>query len=261
MPDTRDHRSARGSILSSLSALGAAQPSEHSDTLPRKILGTLAAAGASLAAVQSAEAGIVDYNPNVSIGFAAGNASKFTLNIPSLAVGSIKLTAPILLNTNVVWFKANGAAAHFRTERVFIGAPSFHLAATVPAGKKFSTIGSGSRRVSGAVFAGGVFTDHINSIPIRPNFSDQYFAFTFEDASSETHYGWMYGSLSGTYTDISYNLISYAYDTTPDEVIETGQGQLPEPSTLVLGAMAALVLGAAGVRRWKKDLEAATKVD
>jgi MYXO-CTERM domain-containing protein len=50
---------------------------------------------------------------------------------------------------------------------------------------------------------------------------------------------------------------------TANEVIETGQtmsGGVPEPSTLVMGAMAALVLGAAGVRRWKKDQEAKASV-
>jgi hypothetical protein len=54
---------------------------------------------------------------------------------------------------------------------------------------------------------------------------------------------------------MSYNLISYAYDTTPGVKIGagfTGASATPEPSTDVLGAMAALMLGAAGVRKWNK---------
>src|SRR5271157_2886088 len=61
------------------------------------------------------------------------------------------------------------------------------------------------------------------------------------------HYGWILGTLAGG-ADPSYNLISYAYDTTPGVEIPTGftgAAAVPEPSTLVLGALASLVLGAA----------------
>jgi membrane protease subunit (stomatin/prohibitin family) len=48
---------------------------------------------------------------------------------------------------------------------------------------------------------------------------------------------------------------SYDYDTTPNEQSGmgfTGASGTPEPSTAVLGAMAALILGAAGVRKWNR---------
>jgi hypothetical protein len=54
---------------------------------------------------------------------------------------------------------------------------------------------------------------------------------------------------------MNYNLISYGYDTTPNEQIgagDTGAAPTPEPSTGVMGAMAALILGAAGVRKRNK---------
>jgi hypothetical protein len=127
----------------------------------------------------------------------------------------------------------------------------------VTAGMKFSTIGGAIINLLTGAGAVAIRTaDGMGGSGAA--FSDQYYAFTFTDTSSQTHYGWMYGSLSGGVDDLSYNLISYAYDTTPGEVIETGQTMsgVPEPSTLVMGAMAALVLGAAGVRRWKQDQEA-----
>jgi hypothetical protein len=60
--------------------------------------------------------------------------------------------------------------------------------------------------------------------------------------------------LTGGYSDPSYNLISYAYDTTPEIMIATGQTQpsTPEPSTFVLDTMAMLILGTAGVRKRNK---------
>jgi hypothetical protein len=67
--------------------------------------------------------------------------------------------------------------------------------------------------------------------------------------SSQTHYGWIYGSETGGYSDLTYNLISYGYDTTPNVQIGAGfEGSpTPEPST-----GAALILGAAGVRKRNK---------
>jgi hypothetical protein len=61
--------------------------------------------------------------------------------------------------------------------------------------------------------------------------------------------------VTGGYSNLTYNLISYAYDTTPNEQSGmgfTGASGTPEPSTAVLGAMAALILGAAGVRKWNR---------
>jgi hypothetical protein len=118
-------------------------------------------------------------------------------------------------------------------------------------GKKFSQFGSGSSQPRVTIQSADV-----GGTLRRADFSQKYFAFYFLDASFLPHYGWTYGSLTGDYSDQMYNLISYAHDTTPGVMITTGQTQQsssnPEPSTAALGAMAALIPGAAGVRKWNR---------
>jgi hypothetical protein len=53
-------------------------------------------------------------------------------------------------------------------------------------------------------------------------------------------------NVGGGFNDLSYNVISYAYETTEPAAV-------PEPNSLVLGAMAAPTLDAAGVRKWKDE--------
>jgi hypothetical protein len=135
--------------------------------------------------------------------------------------------------------------------RISLRGTSSNLA-TGSYGKKFSQIGN--------------FVHHLSTGPshvalasatsqgfISRTFSNKYFDFSFTDLSSQTHYGWIYGSETGGYSDLTYNLISYGYDTTPNVQIGAGYegAPTPEPSTAVMTAMAALILGAAGVRKRK----------
>ena len=87
MSRTRIGGSIRKSILSSLSALGASQASSPSErVLGNKILKSLAAAAAALAVEQSAQAGTIVVNPNVTIGFGGAVSSyNFGAQIASMA--------------------------------------------------------------------------------------------------------------------------------------------------------------------------------
>jgi hypothetical protein len=79
-----------------------------------------------------------------------------------------------------------------------------------------------------------------------------YFLFRFLDNGNPL-YGWAQLSVSfghGTSPD-AYRLVDYAYDTTGAKI---GAGELPsvpEPAETIPLALSALVLGAAGVRRWR----------
>ena len=249
MSDSNASRAKHKSILASLSALGPSEFPVTTNSVPRNsVIASVAAAGVSLLACQYADAGehVCFSRRNVSVGFAAGDVSSFRLSIASLSPG-FKLAKLDQGLVHAIDFKGttspNNANFHIKTTH-FILAPGGY-------GRKFSQIGAGASTplISLACATAGGFKG-------GADFSREYYAFSFLDASALTHYGWIYGALSGVYSDMSYNVISWAYDTTPGEQIGMGftgastpEPSTPEPSTFVLDAMAALILGAAGVRR------------
>jgi hypothetical protein len=186
----------------------------------------------------------------VNVGFARGNLTSFQFNLNSLKSNGLKVATFVsrTLGGHYLAFREKTDVFNKTNVEIRFATP---VAKPTAYGKKFSQIGTNQfgRFVSLA-------TRTRNGFESGADFSKEYYAFYFLDASNQKHYGWVYGTLTGGYSDLSYNLISYAYDTTPNEQITTGQTSIPEPSSLVLGAMASLVLGAAGVRKWKKDQQA-----
>jgi hypothetical protein len=93
------------------------------------------------------------------------------------------------------------------------------------------------------------------------NSTDRYLLFEFTGGSlSHDLYGWAQldvtfpGNFAGPYI----TLVDWAYDTSGAQ-IPAGDTGTPEPSTLVLTGLAALALGAKGLRSWRaarKALEA-----
>jgi hypothetical protein len=237
------NRSQHKSILSSLTALGASERPVTLNSVARPgVVASVAAAGMSLLGCQAADADTITVsNPNVNIGFAAGDLSHATLNIGSLGPQIKRSFAGIRRSIYFLPSNSPGRLALRVTNGGAFAQPAVY-------GKKFSEVGS--KNSSTAVFA-SVFTNGFT----KGAFSNKYFDFSFTDSSSQTHYGWIYGSVTGGYSDLTYNLISYGYDTTPNEQIgagDTGAAPTPEPSTDVMVAMAALILGAARVRKRNK---------
>ena len=95
----------------------------------------------------------------------------------------------------------------------------------------------------------------------NPSFNDRYALFNFQD-SGNTYYGWIHlsFSISGQFGDnpeFGPDLLihDWAYDDS-GALLEAGVGT-PEPSTAVSTGLAALALGAVGLRRWRKTRQAA----
>jgi hypothetical protein len=88
------------------------------------------------------------------------------------------------------------------------------------------------------------------------HFTDEYALIHFGSGAGE--YGWIELSLavnnaggsSGT-NGPNLTIVSYAYDTNGAILPAGSMTGLPEPSTFELSGLAALALGAAGVRRWR----------
>jgi hypothetical protein len=95
------------------------------------------------------------------------------------------------------------------------------------------------------------------------SFNDKYIAFMFKDSTqgNADRYGWALMSMAVTpTTGPDATLTSWAYDDTGAKIAMGDVAAVPEPSSAVLMAMGALVLGSRGVRRWRsRKHEAAGK--
>jgi hypothetical protein len=92
-------------------------------------------------------------------------------------------------------------------------------------------------------------------------FADKFFAFKFNKGTTSSYkfkYGWLKANLTNqNFSNLFLHIDSYAYDDSGTQ-IAMGDTGVPEPASGVqLAALAAMTLGAVGVRRWKAAKHAA----
>lgn len=115
---------------------------------------------------------------------------------------------------------------------------NFAVGPTLASGYRFAETNSSSRRVANrgqVAFSASGFSSGVPG----------YFGFKFTDGTN-LFYGW--AELLIDAPNDAYTINRWAYNNTPDGVINVGQ-TVPEPSTLSLALIGA---GAGGVRAWRK---------
>jgi hypothetical protein len=146
------------------------------------------------------------------------------------------VTCNTLADAVVLSAKAGAKGTNFRflaTQRWILG---------FPANAVWGTRFQGKSAAAGDVWLGNFsisFTEF--------NAADRYLLFRFVGGSLPfAEYGW--AQLDVTPTAIT--LVDYAYDTSSAQ-IPAGETGTPEPSTFALTGLAALALGAKGLRAWR----------
>jgi hypothetical protein len=210
-------------------------------------LASLSALGAGALGVTAGTAQATDiivYTPSspVLVGFGPGPGG--TLSIYHAAVGSKAFSV-------LASFRKASTNAGVSTWRVDVGGGVAFQANTIHS-KFLDIVGPGAEwgghLALGLLHVATRGSTHVGGY----NGTSQYALFTFEDASFNNYYGWLQldSAVSGSAGPL-ITLNEWAYDDTPGEFIAAGDTGVPEPSTMDLTGLAALILGAAGLRRWR----------
>lgn len=220
-----------------------------------KRLASLSALGAGALGVTAgpAEAGSIIYSGIVDAHIGYDDAHRFTLPGPN-GVGGVFHTEYVWCGFTCSW-AVSWIALHAKqgangTGVQFLAEPS-HLILGAPARVLWSTAG-GKPAASGSVVIDGLsYGPGHNTRRTDFNATDRYLMFQFTGGNlTSPLYGWAQLRVTGGFDDMGVTVIDWAYDSSGVQ-IPAGDTGTPEPSTLVLTGLAALALGAKGLRSWR----------
>jgi hypothetical protein len=217
-------------------------------------LSAMSAAGVAVGGTSLAD--VIYHSVNQNVGNLAGDQSSITLTLPGINdMRVFYTTGPF---TNSVRMGGVTGATYFNVHRYVIHTVSNanypFFAQPSPKGQKWSSVAG---TVGGAGNLGAV--SHTFQPGFPAPYTNHYFDFAFKDttAGGALRYGWLQASLTTAPqpgSQVEVNVVAYAYDTTGAEL---GAGLVPEPASILAGGFGALVLGALGVRRWRKGKQEA----
>jgi hypothetical protein len=201
-----------------------------------------------------------------NIGFCPHCLSGFQLPGPDGASGGVGLHSyrnSSGRGSRYVFVAGTGAGKHGTDLEFAAGAT--HVLVALPQG-----VAWGPDRTTGifAIAAFSVLSGSDGHHRVTSPFSatDRYFLFRFAGGDlSQDIYGWAQLEVSSRPHAVcngpspgclDVTLVDYAYDTSGNQ-IPAGDTGTPEPSTFVLTGLAALALGAKGVRAWRAARESA----
>jgi len=209
-----------------------------------KLLSLFALAGAALAMPQSSNADIIVTDLSTPVSVLGELTSSFLVdNLPGTArlafQGRVQMNPAMMMTTHSVRASQRAGYVRFKTD-----AASFVVAAS--AGLTWNQI-PGVSSVNG-------YAAVANQNGHAPDsFDHKYMAFKFKDstvAGSPLRYGWIDYSVANATAGVPVvTIFRYAFDDT-GATIPTGV--VPEPAPTALLALGALVLGAKGVRAWRR---------
>ena len=180
---------------------------------------------------------------DVTVGVGGGDLSSYTIDLPGL--NDFKFNAIDQPANKSVRVNRAPGATYVKDRQTFLTAGYFVLRAN--AGQTWNNMGGSGATMAGAFVAARGFS----SLHGPGSFSHKYMAFEFKDttAGGAVRYGWV--DLSATVTASSgpsVTIHSWAYEGTG---LTLGMS-VPEPAESTAAVAGALLLGAAGLRTWRK---------
>ncbi len=217
-----------------------------------KILASLTALGATLLGAASAQAAQITVGSDVTV-LAGVPSASFTLALPGSDTFIVQGVNRTSLAKDPRWISMK-AIGYGKVKTVENASARWSSVLIAQPGQKFSALG-GDFSTNG-ILAGNT-SKHSHQAFSAGHYTNAYFDFVFKDTTngSQVDYGWIELSLlHNGYTNLDVQIVAYAWEPDGQQLgAGVSPSDAPEPASGPLGGMAlgAMVLGAAGIRRWK----------